>query len=137
MSISKVQGSGQRILIVDDTVLLSSTMKRILESWGFVVELAFNGEEGVKKFTERKFDLIIMDVNMPVMNGFQATQAIRAIEAKEDLTRTPIVGNTSEPSCSEKGIEAGMDACNAKMSGMEPLARVVREFILNRHKENP
>ena len=134
MSISRVQGSGQHILIVDDMEIMRISLGRFLEKWGFAVDFAVDGEDAVKKFKEHQFALIIMDVNMPKMNGFDATRAIRAIEAEGQLSPTPIVGNTSDPSCAEQGVEAGMNACNAKISGMDPLARIVTQYVLNKPK---
>ena len=81
------------ILIVDDSVTMMEGHKRILENLGHTVHSAENGEEGVAKATELLPDLILMDVVMPKMNGFQATRKI----TKDDRTKhIPVVIVTSK-----------------------------------------
>jgi len=82
-----------KILIVDDSVTMMEGHKRILENLGHEVHSAENGEEGVEKAIELMPDLILMDVVMPKMNGFQATRKI----TKDDRTKhIPVVIVTSK-----------------------------------------
>lgn len=81
------------ILIVDDSVTMMEGHKRILETQGHTVHHAENGEEGVARALELVPDLILMDVVMPKMNGFQATRKI----TKDDRTKhIPVVIVTSK-----------------------------------------
>jgi twitching motility two-component system response regulator PilH len=81
------------ILIVDDSVTMMEGHKRILEKQGHTVHHAENGEEGVARSLELLPDLILMDVVMPKMNGFQATRKI----TKDDRTKhIPVVIVTSK-----------------------------------------
>jgi CheY-like chemotaxis protein len=76
------------------------------------VYLAENGFEGVQMFKKQKFDLILMDLMMPVMNGFEATNEIRNIESKKpELGRTPIVALTANnyDYDREKCVNGGME----------------------------
>ncbi len=81
------------ILIVDDSATMMEGHKRILERQGHTVYSAENGEEGVARVSELMPDLVLMDVVMPKMNGFQATRKI----SKNELTKhIPVVIVTSK-----------------------------------------
>ena len=86
---SQQQFSG-RVLVVDDAATNQMLAKLLLEKMGFVVELACNGQEAVEKVLDGSFELIFMDIQMPVMNGFKATKALR----REGIT-IPIVALTA------------------------------------------
>lgn len=81
------------ILIVDDSATMMEGHKRILEKQGHTVFSAENGEEGVERALELLPDLILMDVVMPKMNGFQATRKITKTEATKHI---PVVIVTSK-----------------------------------------
>ncbi|WP_340201717.1 response regulator [Ascidiimonas sp. W6] len=68
----------KKILIVEDNRINQSVTKRILENEGVLCEVAQNGEEAIHFVKEKKFDLVLMDINMPVKNGIEATTEIRA-----------------------------------------------------------
>ena len=79
-----VDFSGKRILIVEDNELNEEIAEAILEDRGFLVEAASDGREAVdkvKKSSDHYYDLILMDIQMPVMNGYEAARKIRAMEA--------------------------------------------------------
>lgn len=105
------------ILLVEDNPVNQTVASRILEKFGHAVTIANNGEEAVEAFDAGRFDLILMDVQMPVMGGLEATQAIRAREARRswaiqgDWRPTPIVAMTAHAMAGdrERCIEAGMD----------------------------
>lgn len=69
---------GLRILIVEDSPDSQTLMKRILEKRGAIVETASNGEQGFEKAVGNGFDVVLMDIQMPVMNGYEATEKLRA-----------------------------------------------------------
>ncbi len=71
-----------RILLVEDNVVNQKFIKRVLEQWGHTVIVAHNGRQALEAFTRDSFDLILMDVQMLEMDGFEATAAIRQLEAK-------------------------------------------------------
>jgi len=68
------------ILIVEDDNDLSEIYKEILELYGFDIQIAINGLEGVKKFKEKKPSLVIMDADMPVLDGYKAFKQIKEID---------------------------------------------------------
>ena len=100
------------ILLVEDNELNQRLMKISLTRYHYKVTVAVNGLEGVQMFKNQKFDLILMDIMMPVMDGFEATMEIRNIESKDpDLKYTPIIAFTANTinNDREKCIRGGMD----------------------------
>jgi PAS domain S-box-containing protein len=81
-----------KILVVEDVALNQLLMKTLLEEFGFEMEIAGNGKIAIDKIKEKKYDLILMDLQMPEMNGFEATEYIRK-EMKLDL---PIIALTAD-----------------------------------------
>jgi len=109
---SKVDGKTQlRILVVDDTVDNQNLAKRILEKEGYRVDVAENGEKAIEAVRSSHYDLILMDVQMPVMDGFSATKEIRKLQRERNLERTPIVALTAHALVGyrEKCMENEMD----------------------------
>ncbi len=104
-----------RILLAEDNVVNQRVARAILEKRGHTVGVAANGREAVRLAREREFDLILMDVQMPEMNGLEATMAIRALEVGAGR-RLPIVAMTAHAmkGDSERCLEAGMDAYVSK-----------------------
>ena len=113
-----------RILVVDDTVANVKLLADLLAFKGYEVVTASNGEEGLAKLKEHRPDLVLLDVMMPVMNGYDMCRAIRADPAHGVL---PVVMVTSlDPTIERvKGIEAGADDFLSKpINQAELLARV-------------
>src|SRR5262249_36199498 len=81
-----------RILVVDDSVTTRSLEKSILETAGFAVEVAIDGQEGWERVQHGSFDLVLCDVDMPRMNGYQMTEIIRR---SERFRKLPIILITS------------------------------------------
>ena len=81
---------GKTILVVEDNAMNQMVIKMITKKWlNTTVEFANNGEEGLKKLTENDYDIILMDLQMPVMDGYEATIAIRNGEAGEHKKKFP------------------------------------------------
>lgn len=76
------------ILYVEDNKLNQKLIKISLTRYNYNVSVVVNGLEGVQMFKNHKFDLILMDLMMPVMDGFEATIEIRSIESKDAKLRT-------------------------------------------------
>ncbi len=100
-----------RVLVVDDTVDNQNLAKRILENAGYKVDVAEDGEKAIDAFTKSRYDLVLMDVQMPIMDGFSATREIRKFERGRDIERTPIVALTAHAIVGyrEKCLENEMD----------------------------
>ena len=99
------------ILLCEDYPTNQRVAIAYLQMAGHKVDLAENGNLAVDMFNKQKFDLILMDVQMPVLDGREATQKIREIEQKRGLARTPIVAMTAHAMDGDrdKCIESGMD----------------------------
>ena len=106
-----------RILVAEDNAVNQILVKKLLEKVGHHVVLANNGQEAVDRFSEDHFDLILMDVQMPVMSGIEATQAIRAREQRRSYVlsggwhSTPIIALTAHAMAGDREacLAAGMD----------------------------
>lgn len=84
----------RKILVVDDIEMNQQLAKHMMQSWGFTVDVAANGKEAVEKVEKNSYDLVLMDIQMPEMDGMQATESIRKLK---DATKasTPIVALTA------------------------------------------
>lgn len=102
----------KKLLLVEDYSGNIDILSYILEEIKISFDVARNGEEAVNLWQKNNYDLILMDVQMPIMDGFTATQKIRELEANENLSRTPIIGMTAHALVGDKDkcIEAGMDS---------------------------
>ena len=124
---------GARILLVEDNELNLEIARTILEMQKCQVETALNGQEGVDRFCESSegyYDLILMDIRMPVMDGLEAAKLIRA-SGRTDARTVPIVAmsaNAFEEDV-KKSLESGMNAHLAKPFQMEDLIRTMRRII--------
>ena len=100
------------ILLVEDNELNQRLMKMSLARYNYKVTIALNGLEGVEMFINQKFDLILMDIMMPIMDGFESTLKIRNIEAQNpNLGHIPIIAFTANTinNDRDKCIRGGMD----------------------------
>jgi signal transduction histidine kinase/CheY-like chemotaxis protein len=104
-------GDGLSILIAEDNPVNQRLAARMLEKMGHRVTLANNGREAVDTFERESFAAILMDVQMPELDGYRATSLIRAREQDLNLARTPIIGVTAHAMKGdrEKCLAAGMD----------------------------
>jgi CheY-like chemotaxis protein/HPt (histidine-containing phosphotransfer) domain-containing protein len=107
---------GLHVLVVDDNIINREVAVAMLEEFGCTVVLADEGRAAVAHAEHERFDLILMDCQMPGMNGYDATEAIRVDEAKRGLRRTPIVALTANVMARdrERAVKSGMDSFLAK-----------------------
>ncbi len=119
--------TGVRILVAEDNPVNQKVIQRLLDRWGAQYELVSNGKEAVERLSRASFDLVLMDCQMPEMDGYEATRRIRALEA-EHGGRIPIIALTANAleGDREKCLENGMDDYLSKP--IEPA--MLREKIL-------
>jgi two-component system sensor histidine kinase/response regulator len=119
--LSKNSARSLRILVADDNLVNQKVAKRMLERLGHTVVLANDGKEAFLAIKTSSFDLIMMDVQMPEMDGFEATRRTREWEAGK--TRIPIIALTAHAMDShrEECLAAGMDSFLAKPIVLESL----------------
>jgi signal transduction histidine kinase/ligand-binding sensor domain-containing protein/ActR/RegA family two-component response regulator len=121
---------GLRILLAEDHALNKRLTTRILEKHGHVVVAVGNGRETLEALDGRAFDLILMDVQMPVMSGFDATAAIRARE-REAGGHIPIIAMTAHAMAGdrERCLGAGMDAYVSKPIPSGRLFSIIEDVV--------
>jgi len=122
-----------RILVVDDVSFNQILMQKLLEPYGAQIQLAANGQEAVDQFKSKPFDLILMDCQMPVMDGFEATQKIRKLDGGKDtkiiaLTADAMIGDR------EKCLSSGMDDYLNKPVRPNEIKEMIEKWVFNAAK---
>jgi CheY-like chemotaxis protein len=128
-----VSNDARYILLVDDIAVNRKLAVRLLEGMGHVVAVATNGLEAVQHVEREQVDLVLMDLQMPLMDGFQATERIRLLEAGK-ARRTPIVAMTAHALQEERVrcLEAGMLGHVSKPISKHALRAAVQQYALPR-----
>jgi len=124
------------ILLVEDNAVNQAVGKDMLEHFGYAVDVAGNGQEAIDAITAKKYDLVFMDCQMPVMDGFTATKIIREKEAKAyngngGKSRLPIVALTAHAmeGYRETCLEAGMDDYLSKPFKIKQLEELLSRWL--------
>ena len=127
-----------RILLADDDKTNQLVASTILQKMGFSVRITGDGQQAVDAFEEERFDIILMDGQMPVMDGFEATREIRKREKKKELTPIHIIALTAlaMKGDREKFINAGMNDYITKPIQTEILFEKINDYIKKSTKEH-
>ena len=117
------------ILVADDNRTNQRVLGKILERAGFETRIVGNGEEALDALGETRFDLVLMDVNMPVMNGLEATKLYRFTALGQP--HVPIVALTADttPEAAQRCADAGMDACVTKPVEPAALLEIINSMV--------
>ncbi|MEI1279339.1 MHYT domain-containing protein [Leptospira venezuelensis] len=120
-----------KILVVDDVEKNTELVSLLLQNLGHQVESSYNGEDAVKKATTGSFDLVLMDVQMPGLDGHQATKVIRMHEVQENVSRTPILALTASVFEEDKNAAsaAGMDGFISKPVEMDQMITEIARVL--------
>ncbi len=129
----KVVLEGRRILLAEDNEINWEIASELLSALGLELEWAENGKICLEKFSQSPlyyYDAILMDVRMPVMNGYEATAAIRALDRK-DAASLPIVAMTADAFAEDvkKCMDSGMNAHVAKPIDVKEVCRQLEKFL--------
>jgi CheY-like chemotaxis protein len=121
---------GLRILIVEDNRINQMVATRIIARMGHTVEIAENGQIAVEMFGAKAWDVVLMDLQMPEMDGFTATGLIRQMETQRHV-RTPILAVTAHAMQGdrERCLAAGMDGFVSKPLTAKELAAAIRRLV--------
>ena len=124
-----------RVLIAEDNSVNQQVLSEILTHKGIEVDIAENGREAIDKIRENHYDLILMDVQMSVMDGYQATQEIRKMP---EFTELPIIAVTAYALQSEKedAIKAGMNGHISKPIDPAQLDEVLTKWLTIKNKKD-
>jgi len=114
-----------KVLLVEDSVDMQELIKEVLEKRGAVVDIAGDGKEGIKKAKAVGYDVILMDMQMPVLDGYSATKELRALGFN-----IPIIALTAHAMKDEriKTMDAGCSAHLTKPIAMNLLIETIKEF---------
>ena len=117
-----------RILVADDSELNLMLIQSYLKDPSFAVDTAVNGSAALKKFQAGGYDLVLMDIHMPVMDGYTATRGMRAWETENKKQRTPVLALTANAFEEERqaSIAAGCDAHLVKPIHKAELLEAIR-----------
>jgi len=119
------------VLVVEDIEANRMFIGIVLANMGLTHDTAIHGLDAIEKFKENKYDLILMDENMPQLNGIDATNRILKLEKEQDLKHTPIITLTANAlkGDRERCLEAGMDDYLSKPVHPDELYTILRRFL--------
>jgi CheY-like chemotaxis protein len=117
-----------KILLVEDQEMNRDMLSRRLTKRGYDVAIAVDGAEGLEKARSESPDLILMDMSLPVMDGWEATRVLKADEATRGI---PVVALTAHAMSTdrEKALEAGCDAYETKPVELPKLLKTIEELL--------
>ncbi len=123
-----------RVLLVEDNLINQKVATRILESMKLQVSIASNGKEAVDMVQNDTFDIVFMDIQMPIMNGYDSTQEMRSRGIK-----IPIIAMTANAMKEdrEKSIESGMDDFISKPITYKAITDIIQKWLYPEPKEEP
>jgi signal transduction histidine kinase/DNA-binding response OmpR family regulator len=125
-----------KILVTEDNIINQKLIKRVLEDHGITVELANNGLEAFEKRRNNDYDMLFMDIQMPVMDGIEATHEILDYEEDEEIPHIPIVALTANAlkGDRERFLAEGMDEYITKPIETAELLYVLNKFLADKAK---
>ena len=117
-----------RILLVEDNEMNRDMLSRRLARRGYDVEIAVDGREGVEKAAAGAYDLVLMDMSLPEIDGWEATRQLRAAESTKDL---PIIALTAHAMSGDrdKALEAGCNDYDTKPVDLDRLLGKIQALI--------
>ncbi|MBF0622436.1 MAG: PAS domain S-box protein [Magnetococcales bacterium] len=127
--------TGVRLLLAEDSEDNILLIRSFLKKSGVILTVAQNGQEAIDHFQTQIFDMVLMDMQMPILDGYAATQAIRTFESKKNLKRTPVLALTAYALVgdSDKSLKAGCDAHITKPIKKAKLISIIQEHALKKN----
>ncbi len=129
--ISDKRKKDMRILLVEDNEIIQMVSLGLINKMGYEADLAENGKEAIKALEKKHYDLVLMDMEMPVMDGYEATAKIRAPGTTVLNPTVPIIAITAHAMKREldRCIEAGMNAYLTKPVKHEELEKIIEQYV--------
>jgi signal transduction histidine kinase/CheY-like chemotaxis protein len=127
-----------RILVAEDNTISTKVIRGMLGKLNLQPDTASNGEEALQAMKAQRYDLVLMDCEMPILDGFSATQQLRAWEVSNQRIRTPIVALTAHilAEHKERARQAGMDGHMAKPVELSQLRELIEHWVAQRDQQN-
>jgi CheY-like chemotaxis protein len=127
-----------RILVAEDNTISTKVIRGMLGKLNLQPDTASNGEEALQAMKAQRYDLVLMDCEMPILDGFSATQQLRAWEVGNQRTRTPVVALTAHilAEHKERARQAGMDGHMAKPVELSQLRDLIEHWVAERDQQN-
>lgn len=131
-----VEAENPHVLLVEDNMVNQTVARVMLEKLGCRVSLAEDGQKAVEMYYKNQFDMIFMDIQMPKMSGWEATEKIRYYESQQGKEHIPIVAITANasPQDKQKGLDVGMDHYIAKPLTSDDVQLAVFRYVHNKGK---
>ncbi|MFC1591286.1 response regulator [Thermodesulfobacteriota bacterium] len=117
----------KKILIVDDNNVVHEIFKEYFEANGFMAEIAVNGQEGVDKFRNMQPDVVLMDVQMPVMNGYESSKGIKTMNPNAKIVM--VTGHPGDPLAKKSLHEGYVDTIIPKPCNLSNLFQKVHNTL--------
>ena len=122
--------SGFKILLAEDNLVNQKVAKRVLTHLGYEVDIVSNGKEAIKAIADKSYDLILMDIQMPEMDGLETTKYIRKQESELQLPPIAIVAMTANVTDDDQNVcrDAGMSDYISKPIQIEKLKGILQRY---------
>ncbi len=129
-SLAEARAIGPRILVVEDNMVNQKVMLKILQTHGYQPDVVNNGLEAVEALRSKAYDVVLMDIQMPIMNGFEATSAIRNPTNRCVAPQVPIIAVTANAmkDSRKECLDAGMDDYLPKPVSPDLLIEMVQQW---------
>lgn len=123
--------SSKRLLVVEDNPINQKVIMAMLNKFNCTADLAENGQQALDKLTQQTYDLVLMDCQMPILDGYSAVRILRGQELTNKCLRTPVVALTAHASQEERGkcLSAGMDDFLSKPITRSELATMLAHWL--------
>lgn len=121
----------QRILLVDDEVITLKITKKFLKTTGYSVEIASDSTEAIRKLTSERFDLLVIDISMPTLSGFDLVQLMQSLDIS-----TPVIflSNNDNQWSIEESYSLGAKRFVSKEREFNQLPEIIREVLAHELK---
>lgn len=125
----KTKNKIKHVLLVEDNMVNQKFAVAVLKMNGYTVDVAENGEIAVDKYAQSEYDIVLMDIQMPIMDGIECTKAIRQMETENNWESIRIVAVTAfaMPDDEKKFLENGLDSYLAKPYKPADLISLIEE----------
>jgi CheY-like chemotaxis protein len=131
--------AGKQVLLVEDNLVNQKVACGMLRRFGVTTSTAENGAEALQMLQDRRYDLVLMDVQMPVMDGYEATARLRQAETAGGLSPTPVIALTANALSEDRqaALAAGMNDFLTKPLTRNALQQVLTRWVSNTAPHTP